>query len=137
MRHYEIINDQGLAGLSLENRDLPQPLADQVLVRVRASSVNYRDLMTIMDPVPRGIIYPRIPNSDGAGEVVAIGDEVTRFKAGDKVCGTFFQTWVDGTITANDMANALGGTVDGMLAEYRTLNQNLSLIHISEPTRPY
>ena len=124
MRHCEIINDQGLAGLSLENRDLPQPLADQVLVRVRASAVNYRDLMTIMDPVPRGIIYPRIPNSDGAGEVVAIGDEVTRFKVGDKVCGTFFQTWVDGTITANDMANALGGTVDGMLAEYRILNQN-------------
>ena len=80
--------------------------------------------MTIIDPVPRGIIYPRIPNSDGAGEVVAIGDEVTRFKIGDKVCGTFFQTWIDGSITANDMANALGGTVDGMLAEYRILNQN-------------
>ena len=124
MRHYEIINDQGLAGLSLVNRDLPQPVADQVLIRVRASSVNYRDLMTIIDPVPRGIIYPRIPNSDGAGEVVAIGDEVTRFKIGDKVCGTFFQTWIDGSITANDMANALGGTVDGMLAEYRILNQN-------------
>ena len=124
MRHYEIINDQGLAGLSLVNRDLPQPVADQVLIRVRASSVNYRDLMTILDPAPRGIIYPRIPNSDGAGEVVAIGDEVTRFKIGDKVCGTFFQTWIDGSITANDMANALGGTVDGMLAEYRILNQN-------------
>ena len=67
MRHYEIINDQGLAGLSLVNRDLPQPVADQVLIRVRASSVNYRDLMTIIDPVPRGIIYPRNPNSDGAG----------------------------------------------------------------------
>ena len=48
MRHYEIINDQGLAGLSLVNRDLPQPVADQVLIRVRASSVNYRDLMTII-----------------------------------------------------------------------------------------
>ena len=106
MRHYEIINDQGLAGLSLVNRDLPQPVADQVLIRVRASSVNYRDLMTIIDPAPRGIIYPRIPNSDGAGEVVAIGEEVTRFKVGDKVCGTFFQTWIDGSITANDMANA-------------------------------
>ena len=115
MRHYEIINDQGLAGLSLVNRDLPQPVADQVLIRVRASSVNYRDLMTILDPAPRGIIYPRIPNSDGAGEVVAIGDEVTRFKIGDKVCGTFFQTWIDGSITANDMANALGGTVDGCI----------------------
>ena len=71
MRHYEIINDQGLAGLSLTMRELPQPSGGQVLVRVRASSVNYRDLMTVVDPVPRGIIYPRIPNSDGAGEVIA------------------------------------------------------------------
>ena len=124
MRHYEIINDQGLAGLSLTMRELPQPSGDQVLVRVRASSVNYRDLMTVLDPVPRGIIYPRIPNSDGAGDVIAIGDAVTRFKVGEKVCGTFFQTWVEGAITANDMANALGGTAEGMLAEYRILNQN-------------
>ena len=56
MRHYEIINDQGLAGLSLVNRELPKPVADQVLIRLRASSINYRDLMTIIDPAPRGII---------------------------------------------------------------------------------
>ena len=124
MRNYEIVNGKGIAGLVLNQCNLPEPGAEQVLMRVKASSINYRDLMTVLDPVPRGIVYPRVPNSDGAGDVVAVGEGVNRFKVGDRVCGTFFQTWVDGPITAIDMASALGGAADGMLSEYRLMDQN-------------
>ena len=93
-------------------------------MRVRASSLNYRDLLTVEDPAARGLSYPRIPNSDGAGEVVEVGADVTRVAVGDRVCGIFFQTWRDGDITPGDMDHALGGTAEGMLAEYRVLHEN-------------
>jgi NADPH:quinone reductase-like Zn-dependent oxidoreductase len=124
MRAYEIIGEGGIDALALSERADPKPGPGEVLVRVRASSINYRDLMTVIDPGPRGIPYPRIPNSDGAGEVLEVGAGVTRFKAGDKVCGTFFQGWIDGPITAGDMGRALGGTAEGMLAEMRVLRED-------------
>jgi NADPH:quinone reductase-like Zn-dependent oxidoreductase len=124
MKAYEITSADGIDALSLTDIAEPKPGRFEVLVRVRASSINYRDLLTIEDPVARGLSYPRIPNSDGAGEVVAIGDDVSRFRVGDRVCGTFFQTWTDGDITAHDMNNALGGTAEGMLAEYRVLHED-------------
>src|SRR3546814_9338188 len=65
----------------------------------------------------RGIALPRIPNSDGAGEVLAVGEGVTEFAAGDRVAGCFFQNWTDGPCTAEAMASALGAEVDGVLAE--------------------
>ena len=86
-------------------------------VRVRASAVNYRDLATIEDPVPRAIRYPTVPNSDAAGEVVALGDGITSLKLGDRVTSCFFQSWVDGAITSAAMASARGGAIDGVLAE--------------------
>lgn len=124
MKAYQIISDGGVDALALNGQPEPVPGPREILVRVRASSINYRDLSTVEAPVPRGIPYPRIPNSDGAGEVVEIGPGVTRFKAGDRVCGTFFQGWIDGDITVRDMGNALGGTLDGMLAEYRVLHED-------------
>jgi NADPH:quinone reductase-like Zn-dependent oxidoreductase len=89
----------------------------EILVRIQASSINYRDLSTIEDPLPRGISFPRIPNSDGAGEVIGVGPGVTRFETGDRVAGCFFQNWSDGAISADAMASALGGAIDGVLAE--------------------
>lgn len=124
MRAYEIVGEGGIDALALNERPDPTPGAGEVLVRVRASSINYRDLMTVVDPGPRGIPYPRIPNSDGAGEVLAVGEGVPRYKPGDKVCGTFFQGWIDGPITAADMGRALGGTAEGMLAEQRVLRED-------------
>lgn len=124
MKAYEILGEGGIDALTLNEREDPRPGSGEVLVRVRASSINYRDLMTVMDPGPRGIPYPRIPNSDGAGEVLAVGEGVSRFKPGDKVCGTFFQGWIDGPITAADMGRALGGTAEGMLAEQRVLRED-------------
>jgi NADPH:quinone reductase-like Zn-dependent oxidoreductase len=117
VRAYEIQNGDGIDALVVSERATHEPGPGQVRVRVRANSVNYRDLMIISDPVPRGVAFPRIPNSDGAGEVTAVGDGVDGIAVGDRVAGCFFQAWVDGAISAAAMASAMGGAVDGMLAE--------------------
>lgn len=124
MKAYEILGEGGIDALALNERADPKPGPGEVLIRMRASSINFRDLMMVLDPGSRGVPYPRIPNSDGAGEVLEVGDGVSRFKAGDKVCGTFFQGWIDGPITMADMGGALGGTDEGMLAEMRVLRED-------------
>lgn len=124
MRTYEINSAGGIDALALVERPDPRPGPAEVLVRVRASSLNYRDLSTVQDPVSRGLPYPRIPNSDGIGEVVEVGEGVTRFKPGDRVAATFFQRWIDGQITQAAMGSALGGALDGMLAERVALHQD-------------
>jgi len=129
MRAYEIVTDGGVDALALNERQSPQPGKGEILVDVRASSINYRDLATIEDPVSRGIAYPRIPNSDGAGEVIAVGAGVSEFKSGDRVAGCFFQNWSDGRITSTAMASALGGAIDGILAEQALLSEAGS-VHI-------
>jgi len=123
MRVYEIVSNGGVDALALNERPSPKPGKGEILVSVRATSINYRDLSTIEDPVSRGIAYPRIPNSDGAGEVIAVGDGVTGFKIGDRVAGCFFQNWFDGRISASAMASALGGAIDGILAEKAVLSE--------------
>jgi NADPH:quinone reductase-like Zn-dependent oxidoreductase len=117
MRAYQILSGGGVDALALNERPTPEPGPGEILIRVRASSINYRDLSTIENPAARGIPYPRIPNSDAAGEVLAAGPGVTRFKTGDRVAGCFFRHWIDGGITPAAMASALGGPLDGVLAE--------------------
>ena len=129
MRAYEIVSNGGVDALALNERQTPQAGPGQILVAMRASSINYRDLSTIEDPVARAIAYPRIPNSDGAGEVIAVGEGVTRFNIGDRVAGCFFQAWSDGAISAAAMATAMGGPVDGVLAEEVVLNES-GAVHI-------
>jgi NADPH:quinone reductase-like Zn-dependent oxidoreductase len=129
MRAYEIVSAGGIDALHLAERPTPRPGPGEGLVRMRASSLNYRDLMTMLDPESRAIPYPRIPNSDGAGEVLAVGAGVTRFAPGDRVAGTFFQRWDDGPITAEGMASALGGALDGVLAEEVVLAER-GLVHV-------
>lgn len=123
MKRYEIVSADGIGALNLAEIDEPTPGPGEVLVRLRASSINYRDLMTVVDPVPRNIPYPRVPNSDGAGEVVAVGEGAGRFQVGDRVAGTFFQRWIGGSISADAMASALGGAIDGVLSEYVVFDQ--------------
>lgn len=105
--------------------ELPQPAAGpgEILVGMRAASLNFRDLLVPLGryfggPVPRDLI----PLSDGAGEVVAVGTGVTRFKVGDRVCGTFFRNYVDGPPAPVDRP-ALGSPADGVLAEYVVFNE--------------
>jgi NADPH:quinone reductase-like Zn-dependent oxidoreductase len=124
MKAWEIVSADGIDALELNERPTPQPGPREVLVRMRANSVNYRDLSTILDPEARGLPYPRIPNSDGAGEVAATGPGVTRWKHGDRVAGCFFQDWPAGGISAGAMASALGGPIDGVLAEEAVLKED-------------
>jgi len=123
MKAWEIVSDGGIDALACNERPTPEPGPGEVLVRLRATSVNYRDLSTVLDPVARNLPYPRIPNSDGAGEVIAVGPGVTRCKAGDRVAGCFFQDWTAGGISAAAMATALGGPLDGVLAEETVLRE--------------
>ncbi len=124
MKVYEIRSADGIGALHLAERAMPKPGPGEALVRLRANSINYRDLQIILNPVARGIAYPRIPNSDGAGEVIEVGPGVTRWKAGDRVAGTFFQRWSAGGITPEAMASALGGAIDGVLCEYALLRED-------------
>ena len=117
MRAWEIVSADGVDALTLADRPVPQPGPGQLRVRIRASSINYRDLLTVESPAARNLPYPRVPNSDGAGEVTAVGEGVMRFKPGDRVASCFFQRWNDGGITPDGMASALGGALDGVLAE--------------------
>lgn len=117
MRTWQIVSPGGIDALECVERECPQPGPGEVKVRVRASAVNYRDLSTVRDPVGRNIPLPRVPNSDAAGEVIAVGDGVTGFAVGDRVASCFFENWEDGACTPAAMAGALGGPVDGVLAE--------------------
>jgi NADPH:quinone reductase-like Zn-dependent oxidoreductase len=129
MRAFEIVSDGGVDALALNQRQTSEPGDGEILVAVRATSINYRDLSTIEDPVARGIPYPRIPNSDGAGEVIGVGAGVTRFKRGDRIAGCFFQNWIDGGISTGAMSSAMGGPIDGVLAETVVLSEE-GAVHI-------
>ena len=89
---------------------------------MRANSINYRDLNTVRAPGRMGLAFPRIPNSDGAGDVAMVGAGVSGIAVGDRVAGCFFQNWAAGGISAAAMASAQGGPIDGMLAEEVVLN---------------
>jgi NADPH:quinone reductase-like Zn-dependent oxidoreductase len=105
----------GLGNLVIENRPDPKPKAGEVLVRVRASSLNYHDFIVALGgiPTPDG----RIPMSDGAGEVVAVGEGVTKWKAGDKVISLFFPNWQSGQVEAAGFASVPGDGADGFGCE--------------------
>jgi NADPH:quinone reductase-like Zn-dependent oxidoreductase len=94
------------------------------LVKVRAISFNYRDLLMVKGLYNPKLKFPRIPCSDGAGEVVATGEGVTAWKPGDRVMGIFMQNWHDGELTPIKARGALGGDIDGVLAEYIVLNED-------------
>ncbi len=113
----------GIENLQLATVPDPRPQRGEVLVRVHAVSLNFRDLMITLGKYNPKMHLPRIPCSDGAGEVIAVGEGVTRVKAGDRVAGIFMQNWIDGPADAAKIRGALGGDMDGMLAEYVVLRE--------------
>ena len=117
MRAWQIVSNQGIGALELAEYSSAEPGTGEVKIRVRASALNYRDYMTVLDPESRGLPYPRVPNSDAAGDVIAVGAGVDHLKTGDRVCSCFFQNWTDGRCSPEAMASALGGALDGVLAE--------------------
>lgn len=123
MKTYRLEKTGSLDNLSLNQESDPTPQAQDVIIRVHANALNYRDLM-VMRGAYRVPPRPRvIPLSDGAGEVVSVGSAVKRFKTGDRVAAAFFQGWMGGHIEAGHLSTDLGGSIDGMLSEYVMLNE--------------
>src|SRR5450432_2002971 len=91
MKVYEIRETKGIESLREAERVEPRPAHGQVKVRVKAVSLNYRDLSVVRGAYGRGVTLPLIPCSDGAGEVVELGPGVTRWAVGDRVAGIFMQ----------------------------------------------
>ena len=117
MKAWRIENDGGIDALKLTDVDIGDPGPGEVRFRVKASSINRRDFNTVRAPSARNTPLPRIPNSDAAGEVVAVGDGVREFKPGDRVASCFFKRWQGERMRASIMASALGGAEEGMLSE--------------------
>jgi NADPH:quinone reductase-like Zn-dependent oxidoreductase len=117
MRAVTISGAFGLNNLRVEERPEPRPGPGQVVVRMRAASLNYRDLRMVEGVYNPRQSLPLVPASDGVGEVIALGDGVTRVKTGDRVSPIFAQSWLAGTPTTPQLRSTLGGPIDGTLAE--------------------
>jgi NADPH:quinone reductase-like Zn-dependent oxidoreductase len=125
MRLYQLGKLGSLDALHLLELPEPQPGPGQVVVRIRACSLNHRDLNIISGGYTSVALKPRaIPLSDGAGEVTAVGPGVTRWKTGDRVTPIFVQRWIGGELMPEYMPSALGGPSDGVLAEQIVLNED-------------
>ena len=142
MKVWEVQSKEGLDALTLVEKPEPQPKAGQVLLKMRAASLNYRDLLTVKAAYGSKQKLPFVPFSDGVGEVVAIGDGAKRpfqkgdgtkcpLQKGDRVAGIFMQTWLEGEFSADKSKSALGGAIDGILAEYVTLDAD-GVVHVPE-----
>lgn len=129
MRVYQLQSNAGIEALAVTERPDPQPGPGQVVVRVRAAALNYRDLLVARGAYGSRQHFPIIPLSDGAGDVVAVGEGVTRVQVRDRVAGIFFQNWLSGPLTAAATKSDLGCGIDGMLAEFVLLDQD-GLVHL-------
>ncbi len=131
MKAYEIRDGFGIENMTITDRTMPSPGYGQAVVKIRAASVNYRDLLMVRGIYNPRLPLPRIPFSDGAGDVVGVGEGVSRVKVGDRVAGIFMQKWLSGEVTEKGARSALGGETDGMLAEYVVLQED-GLVHVPE-----
>lgn len=132
MRAIEIQNGFGLQNLALVERPEPRPDCGSVLVRIKAASLNYRDLM-----MAKGLYNPKqplplIPVSDGAGEVIEVGEGVSRFRVGDRVACNVVQRWISGEPSLPTLrGSTLGGPLDGVLTEEMVVPEK-GLVRIPE-----
>jgi NADPH:quinone reductase-like Zn-dependent oxidoreductase len=124
LKVFQIQDDWSIDNLILTERPQPEPDPGQVLLKMKAASLNYRDLL-----VPqRGYgkltgTFPLIPVSDGVGEVIAIGEGVGRVAVGDRVCPLMIQSWISGPPTMERLISTLGGPLDGVMTEYMVLSE--------------
>jgi NADPH:quinone reductase-like Zn-dependent oxidoreductase len=126
MRAMAIVGRFGLDALKLIEKPMPEPRHSEVVIRISAVSLNYRDMDMVLGTYPFAFPLPLVPTSDGVGKVVAVGEGVTRAKVGDRVLGTFHQSWIAGRYEED--TPQLGGSVDGMLTEYVRLDQQ-GIVH--------
>jgi NADPH:quinone reductase-like Zn-dependent oxidoreductase len=113
----------GIDNLQVIDRPEPTPGPGQVLLQMKAWSLNYRDLMLVKGLYNPKLKLPFVPLSDGVGEVIGVGDGVTRLKVGDRVAGCFMQKWINGELNDAAAKSALGGALEGVAAEQVVLDQ--------------
>jgi NADPH:quinone reductase-like Zn-dependent oxidoreductase len=134
IRQFQFQFERASNGYQIVMKEVPQPVAgdNEVLVRVRATSLNRRDLNMLRRKYDGDFSFARgIPLSDGAGEVIAVGKGVTRFKMGDRVAGIFFEKWIDGAPSDESMQSDRGGNAGGMLSEVIVTHED-GLVSIPE-----
>ncbi len=129
MRAYELREGFGIDNLQSVERSIAEPGPYEVLVRIKACSLNYRDLLMVNGSYNPRQRLPLIPLSDGIGEVEQVGERVTRVKIGDRVAGIFAQTWLDGPLQTDERSSILGGPLDGVLCGLRVFHQD-GLVHV-------
>jgi NADPH:quinone reductase-like Zn-dependent oxidoreductase len=122
MKAFRLKEASGIGGLMLhKDLDRPDVGPEEVLIQVRANSLNFRDFMIAHGQYPATVKPNVIPLSDGAGDVIAVGPNVKAIKVGDRVTGAVFPDWIGGPLTQEIFERSLGGPSDGMLAEYVAL----------------
>ncbi|MBI1831266.1 MAG: NAD(P)-dependent alcohol dehydrogenase [Planctomycetes bacterium] len=114
----------GIENLQIIDRPEPKPGYGQVLLKMKAWSLNYRDLLVVKGLYNPKLKLPFVPLSDGVGEVIGVGDGVTRVKAGDRVAGCFMSRWLAGELTDTGAKSGLGGVVEGVAAEQVVLHED-------------
>ena len=119
-----VLPQAGLDHRTFEDREMPVPGPGEVVVRLRGSSLNYHDFVVLQGMIP-GMQFPRVPLSDGAGEVAAVGDGVARFAEGDRVCTSFFRDWVGGPPESHHWSSIFGDTLDGCAQQYLAVPQEV------------
>jgi NADPH:quinone reductase-like Zn-dependent oxidoreductase len=117
----------GLENLVAAERPTPTPQPHEVVVRLRAVSLNFRDLLLVRGHYNPKLKFPRVPLSDGAGEVAEVGSAVTAWKPGDRVVIPFMPDWIEGAPAPAKSATALGGDVDGLLREFAAVRADALL----------
>lgn len=122
MQAYHLDKFDSIDGIVRRDSPTPRPDAGEVLVRVRARSLNYRDLLILNKRYPVPAKPGVVPFSDGAGEVVEVGEGVSRVAVGDRVAGIYFPRWIDGRMSLDMAFEQFGCTRDGMLAEFVVAN---------------
>lgn len=131
MKAVRLTNPGTYRGLTIQDEKTPEPGANQVLVRVRAASLNYRDTVIVKGGYPGPVRKNGVPLSDGSGDVVAVGANVTRVKVGDRVTANCNVHWIGGEYLDEYQSTSIGMSIDGMLAEHVVLHEN-ALIQIPE-----
>lgn len=119
-----IIPSFGVENLQIIDRPEPKPGFGQVLLKMKAWSLNYRDLLVVKGHYNPRLKFPFVPLSDGVGEIIGVGEGVTRVKVGDRVAGCFMQRWMAGALTDAGAKSGLGGAIEGIAAEQVVLHED-------------